>query len=146
MLMYYVVFATTKMTGVTVSVITFSMIFGAYVSEMFRSAIQSVPRGQTEAGIALGFSKISTFIHIVLPQAIRQVYPIYKGELIALTKLTSIVGYIAVQDLTKASDLIRSRTFDAFFPLIVISVIYFFISWGLARLLDAALPTSIRHS
>lgn len=146
MLMYYVVFASTKMTGVTVSVITFSMIFGAYVSEMFRSAIQSVPRGQTEAGIALGFSKINTFIHIVLPQAIRQVYPIYKGELIALTKLTSIVGYIAVQDLTKASDLIRSRTFDAFFPLIVISVIYFFISWGLARLLDAALPTSIRHS
>jgi len=146
MLMYYVVFASTKMTGVTVSVITFSMIFGAYVSEMFRSAIQSVPRGQTEAGIALGFSKINTFIHIVLPQAIRQVYPIYKGELIALTKLTSIVGYIAVQDLTKASDLIRSRTFDAFFPLIVISVIYFFISWGLARLLDAALPTSISHS
>ncbi|HPB77533.1 MAG TPA: ABC transporter substrate-binding protein/permease [Bacteroidales bacterium] len=146
MLMYYVVFASTRMSGVTVSVITFSLIFGAYVSEMFRSAIQSVPRGQTEAGIALGFSKISTFFHIVLPQALKHVYPIYKGELIALTKLTSIVGYIAVQDLTKASDLIRSRTFDAFFPLIVISVIYFFISWGLARLLDAALPTSIRHS
>ena len=82
----------------------------------------------------------------MLPQAVKQVYPIYKGELIALTKLTSIVGYIAVQDLTKASDLIRSRTFDAFFPLIVISVIYFFISWGLTRLLDTALPTSIRHS
>ncbi len=146
MLMYYVVFASTRMTGITVSVITFSMIFGAYVSEMFRAAIQSVPRGQTEAGIALGFSRTSTFFHVVLPQAVKQVYPIYKGELIALTKLTSIVGYIAVQDLTKASDLIRSRTFDAFFPLIVISVIYFFISWGLTRLLDTALPTSIRHS
>ncbi|MDD2537934.1 MAG: ABC transporter substrate-binding protein/permease [Bacteroidales bacterium] len=146
MLMFYVFFASTSMNGVTVSVITFSLIFGAYVSEMFRSAIQSVPTGQTEAGIALGFSRAGAFIQIVLPQAIKQVYPVYKGELIALTKLTSIVGYIAVQDLTKASDLIRSRTFDAFFPLIVISVIYFFLSWGLARLLDIALPTNIRHA
>jgi polar amino acid transport system substrate-binding protein len=144
MLMFYVVFASTRMNGVTVSVITFSLIFGAYVSEMFRSAIQSVPRGQTEAGIALGLSRAGSFIQIVLPQAIKQVYPVYKGELIALTKLTSIVGYIAVQDLTKASDLIRSRTFDAFFPLIVISVIYFLLSWGLARLLDAVLPTNIK--
>lgn len=144
MLMFYVVFASTRMNGVTVSVITFSLIFGAYVSEMFRSAIQSVPRGQTEASIALGLSRAGSFIQIVLPQAIKQVYPVYKGELIALTKLTSIVGYIAVQDLTKASDLIRSRTFDAFFPLIVISVIYFLLSWGLARLLDAVLPTNIK--
>ncbi|MFA5301211.1 MAG: ABC transporter substrate-binding protein/permease [Bacteroidales bacterium] len=146
MLMYYVVFASTGMNGVSVSVITFSLIFGAYVSEMFRSSIQSVPKGQSEAGIALGFSRIHTFVYIVLPQAIRRVYPVFKGELIALTKLTSIVGYIAVQDLTKASDLIRSRTFDAFFPLIVISVIYFVLAWGLARLLETALPTNIRQA
>jgi polar amino acid transport system substrate-binding protein len=146
MLMYYVVFASTFMNGVSVSIITFSLIFGAYVSEMFRTSIQSVPAGQSEAGIALGFSRIRTFIYIVLPQAIRHVYPVFKGELIALTKLTSIVGYIAVQDLTKASDLIRSRTFDAFFPLIVISVIYFCLAWGLSRLLETALPTNITHS
>ena len=146
MLMYYVIYASSGMNGVTVSVITFSLIFGAYVSEMFRSSIQSVPQGQREAGIALGFSRIRTFVYIILPQAIRRVYPVYKGELIALTKLTSIVGYIAVQDLTKASDLIRSRTFDAFFPLIVISVIYFFLAWGLARLLETALPTNIRQA
>ncbi|HOO42569.1 MAG TPA: ABC transporter substrate-binding protein/permease [Bacteroidales bacterium] len=146
MLMYYVVFASTGMNGVSVSVITFSLIFGAYVSEMFRTSIQSVPRGQSEAGMALGFSRVRTFVYIVLPQAIRHVYPVFKGELIALTKLTSIVGYIAVQDLTKASDLIRSRTFDAFFPLIVISVIYFFLAWGLSRLLETALPTNIKHS
>ncbi len=144
MLMFYVVFASTGINGVTVSVITFSLIFGAYVSEMFRSSIQSVPKGQSEAGVALGFSRLRAFLYIVLPQAIRRVYPVYKGELIALTKLTSIVGYIAVQDLTKASDLIRSRTFDAFFPLIVISVIYFLLAWGLARLLETALSTYIR--
>ncbi|MFA5443761.1 MAG: ABC transporter substrate-binding protein/permease [Bacteroidales bacterium] len=146
MLMYYVVFASTGLNGVSVSVITFSLIFGAYVSEMFRSSIQSVPKGQSEAGIALGFSRIRTFVYIVLPQALRRVYPVFKGELIALIKLTSIVGYIAVQDLTKASDLIRSRTFDAFFPLIVISVIYFFLAWGLSRLLETALPTNIRQA
>ena len=87
-----------------------------------------------------------TFVYIVLPQALRRVYPVFKGELIALIKLTSIVGYIAVQDLTKASDLIRSRTFDAFFPLIVISIIYFLLAWGFARLLETALPTNIRQA
>lgn len=146
MLMYYVVFATTGINGVSVSVITFSLIFGAYVSEMFRTSIESIPKGQTEAGVALGFSRMHTFVYIVLPQALRRVYPVYKGELIALIKLTSIVGYIAVQDLTKASDLIRSRTFDAFFPLIVISVIYFLLAWGFARLLETALPTNIRQA
>jgi polar amino acid transport system substrate-binding protein len=73
-----------------------------------------------------------------MPQAVRRVLPVYKGELISLVKMTSIVGYIAVQDLTKASDIIRSRTFDAFFPLIMTAVLYFGISWLLLFLLDTA--------
>jgi len=145
MLMFYVVFSSSSLSGIAVSVITFSMIFGAYTSEMFRASIGSVPKGQTEAGIALGFSRVQTFMNIVLPQALRHVFPVYKGEFIALVKLTSIVGYIAVQDLTKAGDIIRSRTFDAFFPLIVISVVYFLLAWGLSRLLELSIPTSIRQ-
>ncbi|HNO83981.1 MAG TPA: ABC transporter permease subunit, partial [Anaerolineales bacterium] len=94
-------------------------------------------KGQTEAGVAGGFTKAQTFFYIVMPQAARRVLPVYKGELISLVKMTSIVGYIAVQDLTKASDIIRSRTFDAFFPLIMTAVLYFFISWLLLVLMSA---------
>ena len=136
MIMFYVVFAGTSITAVTVSVITFGMNFGAYVSEMFRSSIENVDRGQTEAGIALGFSPVKTFVYIVMPQAFKQVLPVYKGELVSLVKMTSIVGYIAVQDLTKVGDIIRSRTFDAFFPLIMVAVLYFILSWIFAAVLD----------
>lgn len=137
MLMFYIVFASWNIGGITVAIITFAMNFAAYVSEMFRTSIESIKRGQTEAGIAMGFSKVKTFVNIIMPQAIKRVIPIYKGELIALVKITSIVGYIAVQDLTKASDIIRSRTFDAFFPLIMVAVIYFVLAWLLTLLLDA---------
>ena len=136
MMMFYVVFAGTSVDAVMVSVITFGMNFAAYVSEMFRSSIESVDRGQTEAGIALGFSPVKTFCYIVMPQAFKQVLPVYKGELISLVKMTSIVGYIAVQDLTKVGDIIRSRTFDAFFPLIMVAVLYFILSWIFAAVLD----------
>ncbi|MDO8899100.1 MAG: ABC transporter permease subunit, partial [Bacteroidales bacterium] len=93
---------------------------------------------QNEAGIASGFTKIQTFIYIIMPQAMQRVLPVYKGEFISLVKMTSIVGYIAVEDLTKASDIIRSRTFDAFFPLIMAAVIYIIIAWLLTLVLDYA--------
>lgn len=136
MLMFYVVFAGTTIDAVTVSIITFGMNFAAYVSEMFRSSIESVDRGQAEAGVALGFTPVQTFFHIVMPQAFKQVLPVYKGELISLIKMTSIVGYIAVQDLTKVSDIIRSRTFDAFFPLLMVALLYFILAWIFASVLD----------
>ena len=136
MIMFYVVFAGTSVDAVVVSIITFSMNFSAYVSEMFRSSIRSIDRGQTEAGIALGFTPARTFIHIVMPQAFKHVLPVYKGELISLVKMTSVVGYIAVQDLTKVSDIIRSRTFDALFPLIMVAILYFILSWIFAAILD----------
>jgi polar amino acid transport system substrate-binding protein len=129
MIIYYVVFASININPSLVAVIAFGLNFGAYVSEMFRTSIESIDRGQKEAGIAGGFTKIQTFIYIITPQALRRVLPVYKGEFISLVKMTSIVGYIAVQDLTKASDIIRSRTFDAFFPLIMAAVIYLFLAW-----------------
>ena len=136
MIIFYVVFASVDIDPVIVAVIAFGLNFAAYVSEMFRTGIESIDRGQSEAGIALGFTKVKTFVYIVAPQAIRRILPVYKGEVISLVKMTSIVGYIAVQDLTKASDIIRSRTFDAFFPLIMVAVLYFIISWLLLLALE----------
>jgi polar amino acid transport system substrate-binding protein len=106
MLMFYVILSPLIISGLGVSVITFALNFAAYVSEMFRSSIESIGRGQWEAGIAMGFSKVKTFLNIILPQAVQRVLPVYKGEFIALVKMTAIVGYIAVQDLTKAGDII----------------------------------------
>jgi polar amino acid transport system substrate-binding protein len=136
MLMFYVVLAGTGMSATLVAIVSFALVFAAYVSEMFRSAINGVSKGQSEAGVALGFTPFQTFIYVILPQAAKAVMPVYKGEAVSLFKNTSIVGYIAIQDLTKASDLIRSRTFDAFFPLIVISIIYFVLAWLLGKLLE----------
>jgi len=133
MLIFYVVFASIHISPVLVSVIAFGMNFGAYTSEIFRSGIEGIDTGQTEAGISLGFSRTGAFMHIVMPQMVRRILPVYKGEFISLVKMTSIVGYIAVQDLTKAGDIIRSRTFDAFFPLVMIAVLYFGISWLLMQ-------------
>jgi polar amino acid transport system substrate-binding protein len=136
MLVFYVVFAKVNVDPILAAVLAFGINFAAYVSEMFRAAIESVDRGQFEAGIAGGFTRAQAFAFIVMPQAARRVLPVYKGELISLVKMTSIVGYIAVQDLTKASDIIRSRTFDPFFPLIMTAVLYFGISWLLLLILD----------
>ena len=136
MLTFYVVFASVNISPVLVAVLAFGMNFAAYVSEMFRSGIEGVDRGQSEAGTAMGFTRTQTFGFIVLPQMIQRILPVYKGEFISLVKMTSIVGYIAVQDLTKASDIIRSRTFDAFFPLIMVAVLYFLIAWVLMQALD----------
>lgn len=136
MFFFYVVFSSSGLSATGVAIFTFALNMGAYSSEMFRTAIESIDRGQQEAGIALGFTKLQTFIFIILPQAVKNVLPVYKGELISLLKATSIVGYIAVVDLTKASDIIRSRTFDAFFPLIVAAIIYFVLAWLMAVGLD----------
>jgi polar amino acid transport system substrate-binding protein len=136
MIIYYIVFASVNINPIIVAVFAFGLNFAAYVSEMFRTSIESIDKGQKEAGIAGGFTKIQTFIYIIMPQALRHVLPVYKGEFISLVKMTSIVGYIAVQDLTKAGDIIRSRTFDAFFPLIMAAVIYLFIAWLLTLALD----------
>ncbi len=136
MIVFYVVFAKSDISATSVAILTFAMNFAAYVSEMFRTSIEGIDKGQKEAGIAMGFTNAQTFRFIILPQAVKRVLPIYKGEVISLVKMTSVVGYIAVQDLTKASDIIRSRTFDAFFPLIVITILYFLLAWLFGRALD----------
>jgi len=138
MLIFYVVFASVNINPIFVAVIAFGLNFAAYSSEIFRNGINSVPPTQSEAGLALGFSRKQSFIHIILPQAVKRIVPVLKGEIITLLKSTSVVGFIAVHDLARASDLIRARTFDPFFPLILIAVIYFLLSKIFSKILDYA--------
>ena len=136
MLIFYVVFASVSIDPLVVAIIAFGLNFAAYSAEIFRSGVEGIARGQTEAGLSMGFGKVRTFFHIVLPQTVQRILPVYRGEFISLVKMTSIVGYIAVQDLTKASDIIRSHTFDAFFPLVLVSILYFLIAWILMLALE----------
>lgn len=128
MVLYYVVFGNTSMSAFWVSAIAFSLDFSAYCAEIFRSGIEAVPTGQARAAKALGFKPVHAFRKVVWPQAMVHILPVYSGQFIATVKLTSIAGYIAVVDLTKASDIIRSRTFEAFFPLLFTALVYFLIS------------------
>ncbi len=135
LVLFYIVFAGVNISGVAVAVVAFSINFAAYVSEMMRAGIAAVDKGQWEAAEALGFDRVGTFTRIIAPQAARHVLPVYRGEFISLVKMTSIVGYIAVQDLTRVTDLIRSATFEAFFPLIASALIYFVLAWLLTSAL-----------
>ncbi len=128
MIIYFVIFASSDIDSVTVGIISFSIMFSVSVAGILQTGIGAVDKGQWEAASALGFGKVGSFLHVIMPQAVRHVLPIYKGEFVSMLKLTSIVGYISIQDLTKAGDIIRSRTYEAFFPLITTAVIYFVIS------------------
>lgn len=136
MILYYIIFAKVDIDAIIVAIIGFGLNLSAYAGEMLRTGIESVPRGQREAALALGFTRFQTFRKVVMPQALRQILPIYRGEFVNLLKTTSIVGYIAIQDLTKMSDIIRSRTYEAFFPLIATAVIYFLTATALAAVLN----------
>lgn len=135
MLLYYVVFGSIDINAIIIAVIGFSLNFAAYVSEMMRSGIEAVDKGQVEAANAIGFNRSQTFIKIVFPQAARHFLPVLKGEFISMVKMTSVVGYISIRDLTKMSDIIRSRTYEAFFPLITTALIYFAVAYLFVLLL-----------
>ena len=125
MILYYVVFGSVSVSGITVAVLGFTLTFGAAVYGLIRMGVGTIDRGQYEAACALGHSSRHTFFRIILPQAIPHILPAYQSEVVSLIKATAIVGYIAVQDLTRMGDIVRSRTYEAFFPLIAITVIYF---------------------
>lgn len=128
MLLYYVVFGGIDIPAIAVSILGFSVNFAVYVAEMMRTGIDAVDPGQIEAAAALGYTRTQAFLKITFPQAARHFLPVFKGEFISMVKMTSVVGYIALQDLTKVSDMIRSRTLEAFFPLIATAILYFLIS------------------
>lgn len=121
---YYVIFTAPDVSKIFVAVMAFGINSGAYVAEIVRSGIMSVDNGQLEAGRSLGFNYFQSMIYIVLPQAFKNVLPALSNEFIVLLKETSIAGYIGVQDLTRGGDIIRSRTFEALFPLVAVALIY----------------------
>ena len=124
MVLYYIVFSQVAVSGAVVSVIAFTLVFAAGVHGLLQTGVGVIDKGQTEAAYALGYSDTKTFFKVILPQVLPHIMPAYRGEITAIIKATAIVGYIAVQDLTRTGDLIRSRTYEAFFPLFAVAAIY----------------------
>ena len=145
MIIYFIIFGSVDISKVLVAIIAFGINSGAYVAEIFRSGIMSIDNGQFEAGRSLGFNYAQTMMYIIMPQAFKNVLPTLCNEFISLLKETSVSGYIALQDLTKGGDIIRSRTYDAFMPLIAVALIYLamvMIFTKLVRLLERRLRNS----
>ncbi len=136
MILYYIVFGKSSISNVVVAILGFGIVFGAYMAQLFEGGIGGVEKGQWEAALSTGLSKYQTFCGIVLPQAIRTMLPGYFSNLISLMKGTAVVGYIAVNDLTKVGDIIRSNTYEAIVPLVTIAIIYFVIACILLSLMN----------
>lgn len=124
LIIYFVIFGSVAVNKIVVAVLAFGLNSAAYVAEIFRSGIMSVDVGQMEAGRSLGMNYNQVMWKIIMPQAVKNILPALGNEFIVLLKETSISGYIALQDLTKGGDIIRSRTYDAFMPLIAVALIY----------------------
>lgn len=144
MIMYFIILASVR-NGIISAILAFGINSGAYVAEIVRSGIMSIDKGQFEAGRSLGFSYAQTMIHIICPQAFKNILPALGNEFIALVKETSISGYVAVIDITKAGDTVRSVTYAPFFPLIVVAVIYLVIVMGLTKLMNV-IERKLRNS
>ncbi len=124
LIIYFVIFASVPISKTLVAVIAFGINSGAYVAEIVRGGIMAVDIGQLEAGRSLGLNYRQTMIFVIIPQALKTVLPALANEAIVLLKETSVAGYIAIADLTKGGDIIRSQTFSAFMPLIAVALIY----------------------
>lgn len=136
MIIYYVIFKSVNINILIVGVIAFGINSGAYVSEIIRAGINSIDKGQMEAGLSLGLKYSEVMRLIILPQAIRNILSALGNEFITLLKETSVGAYIGIVELTKASDIIASRTYDYFFPLIIIAIIYLIMTLGLSKLVN----------
>ncbi|MBF1010770.1 amino acid ABC transporter permease [Lachnoanaerobaculum orale] len=124
LIIYFVIFSSIRIDKSIAAILAFGINSGAYQAEIFRSGINSIPKGQMEAGRSLGFSYAQTMVNIIMPQAIKNVLPTLGNEFIVLMKETSVAGYIALEDLTKAGDIIRSRTYSAMMPFLAVALLY----------------------
>ena len=136
MIIYYVIFKNYNISGILLGGLAFGINSSAYVSEIIRSGIESVNRGQLEAGLSIGLNYYKTFIYIIFPQGLKNSLPSLGNEFITLVKETAIAGYIGIMDLTKASNIISSRTYDYFMPLTVVAIIYLLITTILTKMLN----------
>lgn len=148
LIIYYVIFASANINKILVAIVAFGLNSSAYIAEIVRSGIMSIDVGQFEAGRSLGFTYAQTMRYFIMPQAFKNVLPALGNEFIVLLKETSISGYIGIMDMTRGGDFIRSRTYEAFFPLITVAVIYLIIVVGLTYLvgrLERRLRNDARH-
>ena len=135
MIIYYIIFKTSLINPIFIGMLAFGLNSAAYSSEILRSGFESIDIGQMEAGLSLGLKYSQVLRKIILPQAIKNSLPAMGNEFITLIKETAVAGYIGIMDLTKSSDIIASRTYDYFFPLIIIALIYLLITGVLSKLL-----------
>ena len=145
LIIYFVIFGTVDISKILVAIMAFGINSGAYVAEIFRSGIMSIDNGQFEAGRSLGFNYSQTMRYIIMPQAFKNVLPALGNEFIVLLKETSVSGYIALQDLSKGGDITRSRTYDAFMPLLAVALIYLVMVMIFTRLVNM-LERRLRNS
>lgn len=129
MVLYYIVFKSIDIPAIWVGIFGFTLDFANVVAGLLNTGVLAVDRGQIEAASSMGYNKRQIFFKITLPQAAKQMFAQYKGAVVGLVKGTAIIGYITVEDLTKAGDIIRSRTYEAFFPLVVTAVLYFILAY-----------------
>lgn len=129
MLFVYIIFGTTSLSVTIVVLFGLTLKAGAYISDIFYTAVTAVDSGEIEAAHALGLSRLQVFLHITLPQAISTALPVYKNQFVITLQETSIVGYLAIMDLTRASEVVTSRTYDALFGLIFVSILYLLIGY-----------------
>lgn len=147
LIIYFVIFSSIKVDKSIVAILAFGINSGAYQAEIFRSGINSIPRGQMEAGRSLGFNYPQTMIYIIMPQAIKNILPTLANEFIVLMKETSVAGYIALEDLTRAGEVIRSRTYSSMMPFLAVALLYLIMVMlfsYLVKLLERSLARSGR--
>ena len=135
MILYYVIFKTSTLSPIIIGVLAFGINSGAYVSEIFRAGFEGIDKGQREASKTLGLNYIKTMCYIIFPQALAKIFPALGNEIITLVKETSVAGYIGIVELIKAADIISSRTYDYFFPLIVSAIVYLFLTYILSKIM-----------
>ena len=144
MILFYIVLV--GFSGIAVAVVAFTLTFTSSFASTMDNALHAIGDQQFEAGEALGFNRAQIFRYITGPQALKRALPQFKSEAVSLIKNTSVVGYVAIQDLTRACDMIRARTFEAFFPLLFITIIYFLLAWLIGKFLDFIFKIAIKQT
>ena len=135
MILYYIIFKSFNIAPIIIGILTFGINSGAYVSEIFRAGFEGIDKGQREASRTLGLNYYKTIRYVIFPQALAKIFPALGNEVITLVKETSIAGYVGIIELIKASDIISSRTYNYFFPLIVSALIYLFLTFLLSKIM-----------
>ena len=138
MLFVYIIFGSISLPVVISVIIGLTLKTGCYMADIFQTAVKTVAPGEVEAARTLGMTRFQSFRYIILPQTVKTALPVYKNQFISCLQETSVVGYLAIMGLTRASDIVSARTFDALFALLAVTLIYLIIGWGVGALINLA--------